>query len=133
VSLLDSLELTPWKSLMSGVPRQLRPLSSALFAGAGFAALSVVLQLTDQPVKILLGSAAMALLAGVTTYRLEKDKTILPKPVLVLLSIVYLAVYSVWMMREPPAGAPEWIAAVLVLAFFVTPLSIAYGQGIKRR
>jgi uncharacterized membrane protein (UPF0136 family) len=112
---------------MWSVPKPLRPLSSALFTGAVFAAVFVVLQVTDQPVTILLGSAAMALLAGVTTYRLDKDKTILPTSVLVLLSIVSLIVYGVWMMREPPAGA-EWIAAALVLAFFVAPLFIAYGQ-----
>ncbi len=117
---------------MGSVPKRFRPLSSALFAGAGFAALSVVLQPTDKPARLLLGSAAMALLAGVTRYRQERDKTILPTPALVLLSIGSLAVYGIWMMRQPPAGT-EWIAAVLVLGFFLAPLFIAYRQWRSHR
>ena len=93
---------------MESVPQQWRPLSSALFAGADFAALSVVLQLTDQPVRILLGSSAMALLAGVVTYRQNRGKTLLPTPVLILMSVVALAAYSVWIVREPPSGA-DWV------------------------
>jgi uncharacterized membrane protein (UPF0136 family) len=104
-----------------------RPLSSALFVGVSFAALSLVLELSDQPAKIAAGSAAMALLAGVVRYREEKGRTMLPTWALVLMSLGSLALYAVWMLRQPPAGG-EWIAAVVVLAFFLGPLALAYRQ-----
>jgi hypothetical protein len=109
----------------------LRPMAtSALLAWLIFVALSFALHAAPL-LHIAVGATAVALFAGVATRRQLKGHSMLPTPVLVILAIGALAIYSWWFVRDPPTGI-DMVPAALVFVFPIAMLVMAYRQWRRR-
>jgi hypothetical protein len=107
------------------------PMASAVFTGAVFAAFSFAIMLAE-PVRILLGSLAMALLAGITTARLQRGKPLLPLWALLLLGVGALILHTrVFLIQQRPTGF-DWLPVAVIFAFPVLVLFLAYQQWRSR-
>jgi hypothetical protein len=107
------------------------PVISAMLAGVVFAALFFALDLGGPP-RVLPASLAMALLAGITTARLQRGKPLLPLWALLLLGMGGLVLHSwVFLIQQQPAGV-DWLPVAVIFAFPVLILLMAYRQWRSR-
>jgi hypothetical protein len=105
----------------------LQALTSALLFGGVFGAFAFAIHLAS-PLRIVLGSLAMAVLGGITGYRLSLGRSILPTAALVVLAVGALALYTAALvLGDRPAGS-EWAAVVVVFAIPIAILAMAYRQ-----
>jgi hypothetical protein len=95
--------------------------------GGIFGAFAFAIQLAS-PLRIVLGSLAMALLWGLVVYRMARGRTLLPTAALVVLGVGALTLYTAALvLGERPAGI-EWVAVVVVFAIPIAILAMAYRQ-----
>jgi hypothetical protein len=108
-----------------------RPMAAAVLTGVVFAAFSFAIAL-GEPVRILLASLAMALLAGITTARLQRGKPLLPLWALLLLGAGGLILHTWVLVVQPQPTGFDWVAVAVVFAFPVLILFMAYHQWRSR-
>ena len=112
---------------MFNVPNLYRSVTGAFSAGASFAAYALIVDLAS-PLRILLGSLAVAIFGGVIAYRQSKGKPLVSTGALFLFSIAVLALYT-WalLVHEKPVGT-EWVAVAIIFCFPVVLLVQAVRQ-----
>jgi peptidoglycan/LPS O-acetylase OafA/YrhL len=106
-------------------------LVGALAGAVPFAAFAFLVELAS-PLRILLGSLAVALFFGIMSYRKSRRMPLLPTWGLLVLGIGALALYT-WalLVRQQPVGT-EWLAVALIFAVPVAVLVQAYRQWKRR-
>ena len=105
----------------------MRPLISAIFMGGVFALCSLLL-VDSAALGVTLGALLVGTLSALMTMRAERGKPLLPTAGLIVLGLSGLALYGAALLTwDPPAGS-TWIAVVLVFAFPIGVLLMAYRQ-----
>ena len=108
-----------------------RPFASAVLTGVVFAVFALAIDLAD-PLRILIGASAMALLAAWTTARQQRGRALLPLWALLLLGAGGLTIYTwAFLIQQRPTGF-DWIPVIVVFAFPVLILFMAYQQWKSR-